>query len=79
MQNKVSKYPVDEEGLKKYLIEKEEVDEELWRKIQEKAREKGNDKKTAVILILNNYKKVPNEADNLLRNFASHEQPARVR
>jgi len=80
LQNKFSeKYQIDEERLKKYLIQKERVDEELWKKIQGKAIGKENDRKTAVILILNNYKKVPNEADNLLRAFTSHEQPKYVR
>ena len=61
MQNKVSeKYPIDKEGLKKYLIEKEKVDEELWKKIRQKAKGKEKDGKTAVTLILTNYKRVPN-------------------
>ena len=32
------KYSIDEEDLRKYLIEKEQTDEELWKKIQEKAK-----------------------------------------
>lgn len=81
LQNKATtgKYQIDEETLKKYLIEKEQVDEKLWGKIQGKAKGKERDRKTAIILIFDNYRKVPNEADSLLIDFTSQDQPAFVR
>lgn len=73
------KYLVNEEALKKFLIEKEQVDEELWGKIQANAQGKESNRKTAIILLFENYKKVPKEADGLLVDFTSQEQAVDVR
>ena len=81
MQNKQTskKYPIDEESLGKYLIHKEQVNEELWEKIKEKAKGKKEERESAITLIFDNYGKVPIEADDLLRDFASPKQPMNVR
>lgn len=81
MQNRQvsEKYPINEESLKKHLIEKEQTDEELWMRIQEKAKGKLAEREAAIELIFNNYRKVPTEADYLLRDFSSLRQPVKVR
>lgn len=81
MQNKQTseKYPIDEEALSEFLIHKEQVDEELWEKIKEKAKEKQEERESAITLIFGNYRKVPIEADDLLRDFASPEQSVNIR
>lgn len=61
------------------MIEKEKVDEELWKIVQGKSIEKVEDKKNAIQLIFENYKKMPEEADEILRGFASQEHPKDVR
>jgi len=73
------KYPIHEESLRKFLIQKEPIDEELWEKIKEKGNGKKEERESAITLIFSNYRKVPIEADDLLRNLASQEQPMNVR
>lgn len=81
MQNKQirGEYPIDEESLKKFLIEKEKVDEELWEKIKKNAKGNREERESAITLIFDNYRKVPTEADDLLRDFASQGQTVNIR
>ena len=73
------KYQIDEEALRNYLIEKEKVDELLWKRIKEKSNGDEEERRTAIKLIFSSYKKVPIEADGLLKSFASLKQPSNVR
>lgn len=63
----------------KFFITKEEPNLRLWKKIQELEGGTYKDKVQAVALIFDNYTTVPNEADDLLKNMATPENPVRVR
>ncbi len=79
MKEAPEKDTLDNEALKAFLIEKEELDEELWKKIKTKTEGTSREKQSAISLIFDNYPKVPSDADEILIEFASNEQPLSVR
>jgi len=68
-----------EPNLKAFLIRKGAIDEDLWKSIKIQSKGTTAEKIKACMLIFQNYRNVPREADNILRKLASSTQPKDVR
>lgn len=61
------------------IMAKGEVNEELWKEIQKKLQGSSQEVKQAIELFFKNYKNLPQEADDLVCEYASKDQPYEYR
>lgn len=69
-----AKEPSDESGLERFLIRKGEVNNALWEQILSHSKGASSDKLSACKLIFQNYRSVPPEADEILKEFVAPTQ-----
>jgi hypothetical protein len=68
-----------EPNLEAFLIRKGAVDEDLWKSIEIQSKGTTAEKIRSCMLIFQNYRNLPREADNILKKLASPTQPEDVR
>jgi len=69
----------DDANLEAFLIRKETVDEDLWNYILIQSKGTSTEKIKACMLILQNYRNVPREADDILKGLAAPTEHEDVR
>lgn len=73
------KKTLGEAKIEDFLVTKQEIDQKLWNDILNKSKGTEEEKILACRLFFENYRRIPDEADALIKGLASPHQPEGVR